>query len=248
MDMKQLRLLFFLLFASCAAFSQVQDVNGFGFSYNMLETKKVFNLPSRCDTNLEAKYRAVLKAGSFFWDSCANHRWIFYSNRWHVDSSGGSGGVGPGTFSVRQLVSSNFSTSTNCPLPALNGDSLQIFWNDVGRFLVEGAEWTNLAGGGFSISVPGFDATANSYSFTLYSNTGPGTPGPALFTSSNFTTATNCPIPAYNGMQLAVFWNDANRYLVQGIEWNPLSGGGFTILLPGFDATTTNYSFYIFNN
>jgi hypothetical protein len=160
----------------------------------------------------------------------------------HIAGSGGSGS----SFSGRMLTSTNFSTAVNCPLPALNGDSLQIFWNDLGRYLVEGTEWQNLAGGGFKILVPGFDATANSYSLTVYANNIASPPGPVNFTSSNFTTATNCPITADNGMTLQIYWNDAGRYLIQGTDFNPLAGGGFTITIPGFNATTTNYSFYVF--
>ena len=64
-------------------------------------------------------------------------------------------------------------------------------------------------------------------------------------TQANFTTAIDCPITALNGYNIAVFWNDVQRYLKKGTEWNPFTGGGFTILLPGFDATTQTFTFAI---
>lgn len=178
-----------------------------------------------------------------YYDSCGHHDYIWDPSlrAWQLSGSGGSGNG----FSMRTAVSSNFSTAVNCPLPSLNNDSLQIFWNDLGRFLVEGTEWQNLSGGGFRILVPGFDATANSYTLTVYANNVAAPPGPENFTSSAFTSSTNCPITAFNGMTLSIFWNDAARYLVQGTDWTPLTGGGFTITISGFNATTTNYSFYV---
>jgi hypothetical protein len=67
---------------------------------------------------------------------------------------------------------------------------------------------------------------------------------PTMFVDqTNFTTATDCPIPALNGYNLAVFWEDTQRHLKKGSEWIPFVGGGFTILIPGFDATANNYWF-----
>lgn len=45
---------------------------------------------------------------------------------------------------------------------------------------------------------------------------------------------------------LQVYWNDIPRYLVQGTDWER-TGSGIEILIPGFDATTTNLDslFYI---
>lgn len=158
-----------------------------------------------------------------------------------------TGGTGGSSFSIHPLFSSNFSTSTNCPLPALNHDSLQLFSNDLGRFLTEGTEWQNLSGGGFSILISGFNASVNSYSFTLYANNVAAPPGPLNFLSSNFSTSTSCPIPAFNGMTLSIYWNDAQRYLTSA-EWSVLAGGGFTVLVSGFNASVNNYSFYVFAN
>jgi len=43
---------------------------------------------------------------------------------------------------------------------------------------------------------------------------------------------------------LQVFANFIARYLEQGTEWER-TANGINILLPGFDATTTDYEFYI---
>lgn len=204
----------------------------YGNALNRYWAKKVL-LPPR-DT-IYSKDGLVVKNGIFY---------VGNGISWsQVTGSGGSGGSG---FSIHPLTSSNFSTAVNCPIPALNNDSLQIFWNDLQRFLTEGTEWQNLSGGGFRILVPGFNATSNSYNLTLYANNIASPPGPVNFVSANFSTSVNCPITAYNGMTLQIFWNDAQRYLVQGTDWNPLAGGGFAVTIAGFNASTTNYSFYVF--
>lgn len=233
-------------FAVSSSAQNFQSIPGFGFSWNGGEFKTVINIPNRCDTAFTTQYRATLRPGSFFWNNCTNQRWVFYNDGWHIDSAGRAGTGGGSGFSIRKITSANFSAFADCPLPALNNDSLQIFWNDLGRFLTEGSEWQNLAGGGFRILVPGFDAIANSYSLTLYANNVGAPPGPLNFTSASFTSATNCPITQYNGMTISVFWNDAGRYLVAGTEFTPLAGGGFTVTVPGFDATANSYSFYVF--
>lgn len=70
---------------------------------------------------------------------------------------------------------------------------------------------------------------------------------PILVTSILFTDATNCPLTALNGLQLQIYWNDTNRFLIQGVDWTPLSGGGFTMLIPGFNSADQNYTFYVFS-
>lgn len=75
-----------------------------------------------------------------------------------------------------------------------------------------------------------------------------GFDGPFELTSSSFTTAVDCPIPLFVGLNILVYWNDANKYLTKGVEWIDLAGGGFTILttgIPGFDATANSYTFYV---
>jgi hypothetical protein len=51
------------------------------------------------------------------------------------------------------------------------------------------------------------------------------------------------------GKSFEVFFNDINRFIYNEVgnqEWDYSSGGGFHILLPGFDATLNNYHLYIF--
>lgn len=52
-----------------------------------------------------------------------------------------------------------------------------------------------------------------------------------------------------NGRTYELFLNDLNRFIYNEIgnqEWDYITGGGFTILLPGFDANTNNYHLYLF--
>lgn len=54
--------------------------------------------------------------------------------------------------------------------------------------------------------------------------------------------------PALNGTNFEIFYNDINRFIYNEIgnqEWDVVVGGGFTILIPGFDASTNNYHLYI---
>jgi hypothetical protein len=48
----------------------------------------------------------------------------------------------------------------------------------------------------------------------------------------------------YSNYRLQVFANFIARYLLQGTEW-VRTPNGINILLPGFDATTNSYEFYI---
>jgi hypothetical protein len=70
---------------------------------------------------------------------------------------------------------------------------------------------------------------------------------PLLVTSAQFTTATNCPLTAYAGVSLQIYWNDTNKFLTEGTDWTPLSGGGFQILISGFNAASGTFTFYIFS-
>ena len=63
-----------------------------------------------------------------------------------------------------------------------------------------------------------------------------------IVTQANFSNATDCPVTALNGYNLLVFYNDASRYLIKGTDWQVLVGGGFSILIPGFDATASGFT------
>jgi hypothetical protein len=54
---------------------------------------------------------------------------------------------------------------------------------------------------------------------------------------------------ALNGRTYEIFFNDLNRIIYNEVgnqEWDYVLGGGFKILLPGFDANTNNYHLYVF--
>lgn len=54
---------------------------------------------------------------------------------------------------------------------------------------------------------------------------------------------------ALNGKTFEIFFNDLNRFIYNEVgnqEWDYLVGGGFIILLPGFNASTNNYHLYLF--
>lgn len=64
---------------------------------------------------------------------------------------------------------------------------------------------------------------------------------------SDFYDSTTYINPILNGYYLQVFWNDINRYLNEGVEWNYQPGGGFYISMMGFDATLNpTYKLYAF--
>lgn len=70
-------------------------------------------------------------------------------------------------------------------------------------------------------------------------------------TNANFADATNCILTGLVGANLAIYWNEGQRFIEKdadaGAEWKDLTQGGFEILLPEFDATKpTKYRFYVF--
>lgn len=64
-------------------------------------------------------------------------------------------------------------------------------------------------------------------------------------TSSNFINATDCPLPDLSQKGLAIFFNDASTFLHDS-DWEPLSGGGFRVLLPGFDSRVSTFYFFVY--
>lgn len=52
-----------------------------------------------------------------------------------------------------------------------------------------------------------------------------------------------------NGKTYEIFLNDLNRFIYNEVgnqEWDYVVGGGFVIMIPGFDATTNDYHLYVF--
>jgi hypothetical protein len=70
---------------------------------------------------------------------------------------------------------------------------------------------------------------------------------PEFVASTQFTNATDCPLTAFNGVQIQIYWQDTNRFLIEGTDWTPLSGGGFTILISGFNSASATYTFVVFS-
>jgi len=62
-------------------------------------------------------------------------------------------------------------------------------------------------------------------------------PPAVTVTSANFTTAVDCPIPSLNGHNLSILWGDVPKLLIQGTDFSLYAGGGFTMLIPGFNAS-----------
>lgn len=80
------------------------------------------------------------------------------------------------------------------------------------------------------------------------SNTGTGF---YAFTSADFVTnpdsndrLVDCVAPKLLGLDIRIFWNESTRFLNED-EYALRAGGGFTVLIPDFDAATDNYHFYV---
>jgi hypothetical protein len=71
-------------------------------------------------------------------------------------------------------------------------------------------------------------------------------PGLMIVTSADFTTTTDCPIPALDGLNITVLWDDPPKPLIEGTDFTDLAGGGFRVTIPGFDATASTFTFWVF--
>ena len=85
----------------------------------------------------------------------------------------------------------------------------------------------------------------------LWINSG-GTTGPTIqpsmtiVTSANFINATDCPIPALNGLNITVLWVDPPKPLILGTDFTNYAGGGFTVIIPGFNSAAATFTFWVF--
>jgi hypothetical protein len=69
----------------------------------------------------------------------------------------------------------------------------------------------------------------------------------AQVTSANFINATDCPLTTFAGKNIAVFFNENNKFIEKDAsEWDDLPGGGFKVLIPGFDSSAANFHFYVY--
>ena len=67
-----------------------------------------------------------------------------------------------------------------------------------------------------------------------------------VVTSANFINATDCPIVGYNGLNILVHWADIPKSLIGGTDVQALAGGGFRVLIPGFDSGAATFTFWVF--
>jgi len=68
---------------------------------------------------------------------------------------------------------------------------------------------------------------------------------PSPITSPDFSNSTDYVNTALKYVDYFLFLNDASVYLLEGTDYVKIAGGGFTILLPNFDASINFYTFYI---
>lgn len=65
--------------------------------------------------------------------------------------------------------------------------------------------------------------------------------------TAGFINATDCPLTTLVGKQFALFYDEAQRHLhIDDGEWAYLAGGGFRILLAGFDGTAAPVHFVVY--
>jgi len=55
-------------------------------------------------------------------------------------------------------------------------------------------------------------------------------------TSADFSNATDCELPSLDGLRFRINWRGYG-FLIPTTEWETIIGGGFRILIPGFDVT-----------
>ena len=174
--------------------------------------------------------------------------------RFNGDSStviipGGSGGGGGGGGLVYKKVNSvDFANDTAYINSTLLGSQYLIYWNEANRFLYQNGddvslnEWHYNAGGGFTITIPGFNATGNNYHFYLFLLSGSGggggtVPNDKTYTSANFTNATDLNDPTISGQRFRLVYYGIGTLLL-GTQWEIIPTGGFKILIPGFNVAT----------
>lgn len=107
--------------------------------------------------------------------------------------------------------------------PGMTANCLYL-WEIMGRY---GIKAQGLSGAGGSVPSP-----TPSQGYPIY------------LTQANFTTSTLYPNTNVFGTNVAIFMNEINRYLDPSTEFS-VSTAGVTILIPGFDALTNEYTFVI---
>lgn len=164
-----------------------------------------------------------------------------------ADAAGGGSAPISAQAQTIPITSADFTNPTDCPKLILNGLQYSIYWNEGQRYILQDAgEWSYLSGGGFRVTMAGFDPSSTNYHFFLEISTATG--GSTLpIVSANFGgNPTDCSLPVLVNKNIAIFYNEAQRFILKDAgEWISLPGGGFRILIPGFDSTTANFHFYV---
>lgn len=81
---------------------------------------------------------------------------------WVTPAAGFSAAIVP-------FVSADFDPDGSTVTDAtLNAKTYELFFNDLNRFLINTTEWNYIVGGGFQITLPGFDANSNNYNLYLF--------------------------------------------------------------------------------
>jgi hypothetical protein len=122
--MKKLKLfLLFCVVAQLVHAQKMQDISGFGFRYNRVETTVFLTLAPRPDTVFSSTDRSFLKNGSAFFNTTDSLIYVFFNNRFRPiqGSGGGSDGnnyptsisLSGGTFSLLRNGLSTITTTVN---------------------------------------------------------------------------------------------------------------------------------------
>lgn len=107
-------------------------------------------------------------------------------------------------------------------------------------------QMNNLGGGGSGGNLP--PQTAHDGEFLFTNGTSPAWTSPHVsVTSVDFINATECPLPNLAFNKFSIFWSDLGNFIYQEIaQWDYLVGGGFEVLIPGFDSTASTVRLELF--
>jgi hypothetical protein len=85
--------------------------------------------------------------------------------------AGGSGGGSGNPETPLVVTSANFINATDCPIVGFNGLNLSIYMAGINKFITQAdSEWTPLVGGGFKITIPGFNSTSATFTFYVFTS------------------------------------------------------------------------------
>lgn len=113
----------------------------------------------------------------------------------------------------------------------------------------ENGNWVqvnNLGGGGSGGDLPPQAGNSGKFLATNGASSFWNAPHVSI-TSADFDSATECPLSSLAAFTLSIYWSDLANFIYESAgQWAALPGGGFEILIPGFDATLQDYHFEVF--